>query len=55
MFNLTPVVTSCMVESYDGPVGAVIWGEDMMHHAALMARGRGVRWRSVWTPPPRMM
>ncbi|RRT70145.1 hypothetical protein B296_00023226 [Ensete ventricosum] len=30
-------------------------GEDMMRHATLMAHGRGVRWRSVWTPPPRMM
>ncbi|RWW42556.1 hypothetical protein BHE74_00051893 [Ensete ventricosum] len=54
-FGLTPAVTSAMAESYDGPVGVVVWGEDMVRHAALMARGGGVGWRSVRTPPPRML
>ncbi|RWW58863.1 hypothetical protein BHE74_00034220 [Ensete ventricosum] len=31
-----------MVESYGEPVSAVVWGEDMVCHAALMARGGGV-------------
>ncbi|RWW79299.1 hypothetical protein BHE74_00012432 [Ensete ventricosum] len=35
-----------MVESYDGFVGAMVWGEDMVHHVALMMRGGGVGWRS---------
>ncbi|RWW63266.1 hypothetical protein BHE74_00029566 [Ensete ventricosum] len=30
-------------------------GENMMPHATLMARGEGVWWRSVRTPPPRML
>ncbi|RZR98854.1 hypothetical protein BHM03_00028300 [Ensete ventricosum] len=54
-FGLTPAVTSGMAELYDGPVGAVVWGEDMVRHAALMARGGGVGWRSIRTPPPRML
>ncbi|RRT44262.1 hypothetical protein B296_00044343 [Ensete ventricosum] len=54
-FGLTSVVTSGMTESYSGLVGVVVWGEDMVHHATLMARGGGVGWRSVWTPPPRML
>ncbi|RRT65839.1 hypothetical protein B296_00028228, partial [Ensete ventricosum] len=54
-FSLTPTVTSGMGESYDEPIGAVVWGEDMVHHAVLMARGGGVRWRSVQTPPPQMV
>ncbi|RRT36775.1 hypothetical protein B296_00046529 [Ensete ventricosum] len=54
-FGLISVVTSGMVESYNGPVGAVVWGEDMMHHATLMAHGGGVGWRSVQTPPPQML
>ncbi|RZS12146.1 hypothetical protein BHM03_00043544, partial [Ensete ventricosum] len=41
-FGLAPVVTSSMVESYGEPVSAVVWGEDMVCHAALMARGGGV-------------
>ncbi|RWW87051.1 hypothetical protein BHE74_00004139 [Ensete ventricosum] len=31
-----------MVELYGGPIGAVVWGEDMVRHAAFMARGGGV-------------
>ncbi|RWW21192.1 hypothetical protein GW17_00014661 [Ensete ventricosum] len=54
-FGLTPVVTSGMAESYDGSVGAVVWGEDMVRHVALMMRGGGVGWRSVRTPLPRML
>ncbi|RZS04348.1 hypothetical protein BHM03_00034689 [Ensete ventricosum] len=44
-----------MAESYGEPVGAMVWGENMMSHATLMARGEGVWWRSVRTPPPRML
>ncbi|RWV95984.1 hypothetical protein GW17_00041343 [Ensete ventricosum] len=54
-FGLTPVVTSCVAESYCEPVGIVVWGEDVARHAILMARGGGVGWHSVRTPPPRML
>ncbi|RWW24705.1 hypothetical protein GW17_00010997 [Ensete ventricosum] len=41
-----------MAESYDG---IVVWGKDMVRHAALMARGGGVEWSSVRIPPTRML
>ncbi|RRT77788.1 hypothetical protein B296_00024675 [Ensete ventricosum] len=41
-----------MAESYDG---TVVWGKDMVRHAALMARGGGVEWSSVRIPPTRML
>ncbi|RZS12147.1 hypothetical protein BHM03_00043545 [Ensete ventricosum] len=54
-FGFTPAVTSLMAELYGELVGAVVWGEDMMCHAALMACGGGVGWHSVWTLRPRML
>ncbi|RWV92940.1 hypothetical protein GW17_00044640, partial [Ensete ventricosum] len=54
-FGFTPAVTSLMAELYGELVGAVVWGEDMMCHATLMACGGGVGWHSVWTPRPRML
>ncbi|RZR78561.1 hypothetical protein BHM03_00003980 [Ensete ventricosum] len=30
-----------MAESYGGPVGVVVWGEDMVRHVTLMVRGGG--------------
>ncbi|RWW67253.1 hypothetical protein BHE74_00025313 [Ensete ventricosum] len=44
-----------MAESYGGPVGVVVWGEDMVHHVTLMVRGGGVRWHSVRSPPPQTL
>ncbi|RWW63078.1 hypothetical protein BHE74_00029785 [Ensete ventricosum] len=55
MLSLTSVVTSGIAESYSGTVGVVVWGEDMVRHAALMASGGRVRWCSVRTRPPRML
>ncbi|RRT36320.1 hypothetical protein B296_00042036 [Ensete ventricosum] len=55
MFDLTPAVTSGMTESYSKPVDIVVWDEDMMHHAILIARGGGVGWRIIRTSPPRML
>ncbi|RWW09993.1 hypothetical protein GW17_00026485 [Ensete ventricosum] len=34
---------------------SVVWGEDMVHYAVLMARRGGVEWHNVWTPPPWML
>ncbi|RRT50048.1 hypothetical protein B296_00027116 [Ensete ventricosum] len=54
-FRLTSVVTSGVAESYGEPTGVVVWDEDVVRHAVLMAYGGGVGWRSVRTLPPRML
>ncbi|RWW87046.1 hypothetical protein BHE74_00004141 [Ensete ventricosum] len=41
-FGLTSTVTLGMAESYGEPVGAMVWGEDMVRYAAFLARGGGV-------------
>ncbi|RZS23546.1 hypothetical protein BHM03_00056500 [Ensete ventricosum] len=55
MFGLTPVVTSSMTELYSKPVDIIVWNEDMMRHAVLIARGWGVGWRIIRTSPARML
>ncbi|RRT78450.1 hypothetical protein B296_00003890 [Ensete ventricosum] len=55
MLSLTSVVTSGIAESYSGTVGVVVWGEDMVRHAALMASEGRVRWCNVQTRPPWML
>ncbi|RRT55775.1 hypothetical protein B296_00023357 [Ensete ventricosum] len=43
-FGLTPAVTPGMAESYDEPVGAIVWGEDMLKLPVLFGLLVAIMW-----------
>ncbi|RWV78277.1 hypothetical protein GW17_00060776 [Ensete ventricosum] len=52
--DLTLVIPRGTTESYDGHAGAAVWGEGVVRHTTLMARGGGGQCRTRM-PPSRML